>query len=186
MIMCNFIYSFFYRLTRFKTRERNWQSILKKIIQELDREAIPYKIVGGASAVLQGVPIAVNDIDFEMDRETVYRFQDLFRSQLIKDVQYCEDMKYSSVIGKFDFNGLKVEIFADLKRKENSEWVDTFAKTEKVVQFDESEINVSWLEEETIAYIRRGRMDRAADCLKLCDPERMLSVLRGEVEIGVL
>jgi hypothetical protein len=185
-MMCNFIVSFFYRIFPFQTHERNWQVILKMIIQELDREAIPYKIVGGASAVLQGVSINVNDIDFEMDREAVYRFGELFHSQVIKDVEYCEDIKYSSIIGKFIFNGLRVEIFANLKRKENGEWVDTSTKTKRVVQLDELNVNVSWLEEETIAYIRRGRMGRAADCLKLCDPQRMLSILRGEVEIGVL
>ena len=185
-MVCNFIVSFFYRLFPSQIHERNWQTILKKIIQELDREAIPYKIVGGASAVLQGVPIPVNDIDFEMDREAVYRFRDLFHSQVFEDVAYREDMKYCSIIGEFVFNGLKVEVFADLKRKENDEWVDTSAKTKRVVRLDELEVNVSWLEEETIAYIRRGRMDRAADCMKKCDSTRMLSILRGEIEIGVL
>ena len=38
-------------------------------------------------------------------------------------------------------------------------------------------VRVSWLEEETLAYIRRGRLDRAALCLPRCDRGRLLALL---------
>jgi hypothetical protein len=41
-------------------------------------------------------------------------------------------------------------------------------------------IPVSWLEEETLAYIRQGRLERAALCLPHCDHGRLLSLLRGD------
>jgi hypothetical protein len=47
-------------------------------------------------------------------------------------------------------------------------------------------VNVSWLEEETLATIRRGRLDRAALCLPRCDPGRLLALLRGTQPTPVL
>jgi hypothetical protein len=47
-------------------------------------------------------------------------------------------------------------------------------------------VRVSWLEEETLAYIRRGRLDRVAQCLPHCDQGRLLALLRGEQAVGVL
>ncbi len=47
-------------------------------------------------------------------------------------------------------------------------------------------INVSWLEEETLACIRRGRLDRAALCLEHCDRARLLGLLRRQQATGAL
>jgi len=41
-------------------------------------------------------------------------------------------------------------------------------------------IRVPWLEEETLFYIWRGRLERAALCLSYCDRDRLLVLLRGE------
>jgi len=54
------------------------------------------------------------------------------------------------------------------------------------VDLDGVAVRVSWLEEETLAYIRRGRLERAARCLLRCDPDRLLALLRGELATGVL
>ena len=163
-----------------------WQSVLKTIVDKLNSESIQYTVVGGTSAALQGVPIRVKDIDLEMSRESVYRFQDLFQDEICQAVVYCEDLNYSSFLGKYEFNGVPVEIFADLKRREEGRWVDTCAKTSREINLDQEKICVSWLEEETVAYIRRGRIARAALCMAKCDQARMLSLLRGDVEIGVI
>jgi hypothetical protein len=163
-----------------------WQPVLKSIVNKLNSESIQYNVVGGTSVALQGVPIKVKDIDLEMSRESIYRFQDLFQDEICQAVVYCEDLNYSSFLGKFEFECVPVEIFADLKRREKGRWVDTCARTSREIDLDTVKICASWLEEETIAYIRRGRMARAALCIAQCDQARMLSLLRGEVEIGVI
>jgi len=40
-------------------------------------------------------------------------------------------------------------------------------------------VRTSWLEDEVLAYVRRGRLDRAALCLPRCNRERLLALLRG-------
>ena len=71
----------------------------------------------------------------------------------------------------------------DLHRREGDHWVPT---TETSIDLDGVPVRVSWLEEETLAYIRRGRLERAALCLSRCDPGRLLALLRGERPTNVL
>lgn len=47
-------------------------------------------------------------------------------------------------------------------------------------------VRVSWLEGEVLAYSRRGRLDRAALCLRHCDHGRLLALLRGDRTTSVL
>lgn len=62
----------------------------------------------------------------------------------------------------------------------------TMAATETTVDLDGVPVCASWLEEEALAYVRRGRLGRAARCLPHCDHDRLLALLRGEQATGVL
>ena len=97
-----------------------------------------------------------------------------------------EDMVDDDLLTRFDFDGVAVEIMGDMHRREVGEWVLTAAMTETTVDLDGVPVCVSWLEEETLAYIRRGRLNRAAQCLPHCDQHRLLALLRREQDIGVL
>jgi hypothetical protein len=128
----------------------------------------------------------VNDLDIETDAEDAYRFQALFADHVVEPVALRENEVYRSHFGRFDFDGLAVEVIGDLRRREGKRWVPTRAKTETTVDLDGVPVRVSWLEEETLAYIRRGRLDRVAQCLPHCDQGRLLALLRGEQAVGVL
>ncbi|GAB4531399.1 MAG: hypothetical protein Kow0063_10620 [Anaerolineae bacterium] len=145
-----------------------------------------YKVVGGAAAALHGVPLPVKDLDLEMDVEDAYRFQALFAGHVVEPVALRESQTYRSHLGRFDFDGLPVEVMGDLHRREAGRWVPTAAATQTVVDLDGTPVVVSWLEEETLAYIRRGRLERAALCLPHCDRDRLLALLRREQDMGVL
>ena len=47
-------------------------------------------------------------------------------------------------------------------------------------------VRASWLEEETLAYVRRDRLQRAALCLPYCRRERLLALLRGQQPTNVI
>jgi hypothetical protein len=74
----------------------------------------------------------------------------------------------------------------DLHRREGELWTPTWNRTLDLIDLDGTPVRVSWLEEETLSYIRRGRMERATQCLPKCDPERLLRLMRGEESCGVL
>ncbi|GAG35828.1 unnamed protein product, partial [marine sediment metagenome] len=152
---------------------------------QLDEAGLAYKLVAGAAAALHGVPLPVNDLDIETDAEDAYRFQALFADHVVEPVALCEKETlraepqgeaYRSHFGRFDFDGVAVEVIGDLHRREGERWVSTGARTETTVDLDGVPVRVSWLEEEILAYVRRGRLDRAAQCLPHCDHDRLLAL----------
>ncbi|MBS1253288.1 MAG: hypothetical protein MAG451_02337 [Anaerolineales bacterium] len=163
-----------------------WRAVLRRIAQRLSEAGVTYKVVGGASAALHGVPVAVKDLDIETDAEGAYRFQELFADHVVKSVALRESDAYRSHFGRFDFDGVAVEVMGDLCRRKGEGWVSSTATTETTVDLDGVAVCVSWLEEETLAYIRRGRLERAAACLLHCDQGRLLALLRGEHATDVL
>ncbi len=163
-----------------------WRPVLRQIAWRLDQGGVAYKVVGGAAVALHGVPIPVKDLDLETDAEGAYRFQALFAEQCIEPVSLRESEVYRSHFGRFDSGGVTVEVMGDLHRREGDGWVPTMTTTEATVDLDGVPVHVSWLEEETLAYVRRGRLDRAAQCLRLCDRDRLLALVRGEQATGVL
>ena len=86
----------------------------------------------------------------------------------------------------FDFDGVLVEVMGDLHRREQDQWVSATASTESQVDLDGTPVRASWLEEETLAYIRRGNLERAAQCLPHCERSQLLALMRGEQATNVL
>lgn len=160
--------------------------MLCQIARQLNQAGLIYKVVGGTSAALHGVPAPVKDIDIETDVRGAYRFQELFAGHAVESVALRESKTYRSHFGRFDFGGVIVEVMGDLHRREGKHWVPTAATTEAMADLDGVPVRVSWLEEETLAYVRRGRLDRAAECLPHCDHGRLLALLCGEQTTHVL
>jgi ubiquinone/menaquinone biosynthesis C-methylase UbiE len=163
-----------------------WRAVLREIARQLEGDGVSYTVVGGASAALHGVPITVRDLDVETDAEGAYRFQALFPKQVVEPVALRQDNRYRSYFGRFDFDGVSVEVMGELQGREGERWVSTAARTETTVELEGVAVRASWLEEETLAYIRRGRLERAAECLPHCDRGRLLALLRGERATDVL
>jgi len=163
-----------------------WRRALSHIAQQLDEAGVAYKVVGGAATALHGVAVPVKDPDLETDAEEAYRFQALFPDHVVEPVALRESEMYRSHLGRFDFDGVSVDVMGDLCRSEAGDWVPTATATESIVDLDGTPVRVSWLEEEVLAYIRRGRLERAALCVPHCDRDRMLTLLRGERKVGVL
>jgi hypothetical protein len=97
-----------------------------------------------------------------------------------------DDGAYRSYYGRYRIDGVDVEIMGDQQRWQDDKWVDTTAATQTHVDLDGVPVSAAWLEEEWLAYIRRGRIERAALVLPHCEHERLLALLRGLVPTSVL
>jgi len=159
-------------------RNPRWRAVLRHIARRLDEAGIAYKVVGGIVLALHGLSVPVKDLDIEVSAEDAYRFQSLFAEYLTQPVSLSESATYCSHFGRFDFDGVLVEVMGDLHRREGDAWVPTMAVTETQVDLDGVPVRVPWLEEETLVYIRRGRLERAARCLPHCTHDRLLAMLR--------
>jgi len=159
-----------------------WRPALAALARRLDAAGVHYKIVGGASLALHGLPLAVRDVDIETDAPGAYRFQQLFPTRVVEPVALrCGDA-YRSHLGHFDFDGIPVEVMGGLERREGEAWLPTWATTETIVKLEDVPVRVSWLEEETLACVRRGRLERAAFCLPRCDHDRLMALLRRGIK----
>ena len=163
-----------------------WRLAVKTLAERLNEEGLPYKVVGGVSAALHGVPVPVRDIDVETDECTAYLIQRLFAAYTVQPVALVASETYRSHLGRLRLHGVVVEIMGDLHRREGESWVPTYTRTEEYIELDGIPVRVSWLEEEVLAYIRRGRLDRAAECLPYCNHERLLALIKGIVQPGVI
>ncbi|MEW5871417.1 MAG: methyltransferase domain-containing protein [Chloroflexota bacterium] len=163
-----------------------WRAVLRAIAQRLNQAGIPYNVAGGASLALHGLPLAVRDIDIEVSAEDAYHVQELFSVQVVEPVALGSTDLYRSHFGVFDFDGVRVEVMGDNQRREGNAWLPTRTQTRDILDLDGVPVNASWLEEELLAYIRRGRLERAALCLPHCDRDRLLALLRGQVKTQVI
>jgi S-adenosylmethionine-dependent methyltransferase len=155
-----------------------WRAVLRAIAGRLDAAGLAYTVVGGTAVALQGVPIPVKDLDLETDAEGAYRFQALFAGHATLPVALREGEVYRSHFGRFDFDGVTAEVMGDLHRREGDGWVPTTATNLDTVDLDGSPVRVAWLEDQALAYIRRGRLERAAQCLPYCNRDRLGMLLR--------
>ncbi len=166
--------------------ETAWRTALSDLARQLGQAGMRYTVVGGACLALRGLPIRVKDVDIEMDAETFYRCVDLWAAHLVGTAGYSSSERYRSHFGRFLFGTTQVEVMAGLEWQEDERWLPVHTSTAEPLDLDGVPVNVSWLEEEMLAYIRRGRLDRAALCLEHCDRSRLLRLLRGQQVTRVL
>jgi SAM-dependent methyltransferase len=163
-----------------------WRAVLRQLARALDETGTEYKVVGGAAAALHGVPIPVKDIDVETSAEAAYRFGERYAAHTVLPVSFREGELYRSHFGRFQFGEIVVEIMGALERRTPDGWAPSATATETSREVDGVTVRTSWLEEETLAYVRRGRLERAAECLPFCNHERLLALVRGDEPTDVI
>jgi hypothetical protein len=163
-----------------------WRAALRRLAVQLNAAGIPYKVVGSTSLALHGLPLSPHDIDVETDAASAYRMQALWPESVVDPVMLRTSPAYRSHLGHLSIDGITVEIMGDMERPAAGGWVSTAASTETIVDLDGVAVPVSWLEEEALAYVRRGRLERTAQCLPYCDQDRLLALLRREVPTAVI
>jgi SAM-dependent methyltransferase len=154
-----------------------WRTVLQKLAIELAQAGIGYTLAGSANLALHGVPLLVNDLDLEMSIEDAGRFQERYASCTKVPVALRQDERYRSHFGRFEIDGVAVEVMGDLQRRKGESWRPTANSTREPVDLDGVAVQAAWLEEETLANLRRGRLERVALCLPYCDQERLAALL---------
>ncbi|MGC9358433.1 MAG: hypothetical protein ACP5GX_11220 [Anaerolineae bacterium] len=61
-------------------RKARWRALLPSLARRLNEAGIDYRLVGGASVTLHGVPVTTQDLDLEMSKADAYRCQTLLES----------------------------------------------------------------------------------------------------------
>ena len=90
-------------------------AVLQMIALELDGTAINWAVTGSCSLALQGVPVAVHDIDLRTTARDAYRIQCVFQPYLKRPVTFTTTERVRSHWGALEMNGIQVEIIGDMQ-----------------------------------------------------------------------
>jgi S-adenosylmethionine-dependent methyltransferase len=163
-----------------------WRDALRKLAGELAQAGIDYTLTGSANLALHGVPLPAKDLDLEMSAQDAVRFQQRYAPFAVMPVALRQDERYRSYFGRFEIDGVTVEVMGDLKRREGVAWKPSANSTRELLDLDGVAVQAAWLEEETLANLRRGRLERAALCLPYCSPERLAALLTRQIATQVI
>ena len=139
------------------------QKILKLIISKVDSTKHVWAVVGSTNLALQGVNIEAHDIDILTTEKDVFKIEKILNQYITKSVRYTENGFFKSYFGKFQINGVKVEIMANLQTKQKGTNWSNKARLDKriYIKYKNLTLPVIPLLEEYKAYVKMGRVETA-------------------------
>ena len=135
--------------------------IIYEALKNLD---ITWAITGSLGFALHGMPVVINDIDLQTDKDGAFRIEAAFRSDVIRNVVFSETQKIRSYFGELSITYVKVEIMGDLQKKlSDGKWespVDV-KHLREFINFKGMKLPVLPLAYEEQAYRILGRIEKA-------------------------
>jgi hypothetical protein len=139
--------------------------VLRLLCAELPPEQVNWALTGSVGHRLQGVDIAVHDIDIQTDEAGAWRIDDVLHEHTVEPARQRVSDLISSIFGVYRIGDIQVELMGRLQKRPNPDhpWglpTDP-AEHALVVNFDGLLVPVLSLAYEAIAYEALGRTDRA-------------------------
>ena len=92
----------------------NKQEVEKVVVEIAKRlKGEQYAVRGTASMVLQGLDMGVDDVDLICDEKTALKINDIFKKEILEEVEYKETDKFKSFFGKFVIDRVLVEVMGE-------------------------------------------------------------------------
>lgn len=141
------------------------RAALRRLHNRLEGIGVCWAVTGSLGFALQGVPVAVHDVDIQTDRDGAYQIAGLFAAVVTAPVAFRADERIRSHFGRLALDGVTVEIMGAIqKRLADGAWEDPVDITfhRRFVAFEGLRVPVLSLAYECQAYRRLGRPERAA------------------------
>jgi hypothetical protein len=125
-----------------------------------DRDIFEWVLVGSTSLALQGVDMDPEDIDILADKKGAYEIAELLREYEIQPVIFSRSELFASHFGKFNIQGVHVEIMGDLEILTDGSWINVTAdrlQSKHICKIGEVEVPVSSLEKQFEFYKKSSR-----------------------------
>ena len=143
---------------------------LNFLFLRLESSGIPWVLTGSFRLYLGGVNVVPHDIDIQTDQPGAYAIEDLFKDYIYEKVSWKPSSKIRSHYGKLKIHGVIVDIIGDMQKLlDDGRWEDPmdFSSHQEVLHIDGMEIPVLSLAFEHMAYLKLGRIEKAAQILKV-------------------
>jgi hypothetical protein len=139
-------------------------SALELVLDRLAPLAVPWAVTGSLGMRLQGVPLAVHDLDLQSDGQGFEAMADLLCDYIAEPPAYRESPDLRSMFGILRVGAARVELMGDLqKRAADGTWEPPTRVADHLqkVEWRGRVVPVLDLSYEEQAYRRLGRTDRA-------------------------
>jgi predicted nucleotidyltransferase len=133
---------------------------LNVIHRVLKDQNIEWVLVGSTSLALQGVKVDPKDIDILTDKKGAYKVAELLREYEIQPVTFSRSELFASHFGKFNIQGVQVEIMGDLEILTHGSWINMTAdrlQSKHKCKIGDVEVPVSSLEKQFEFYKKSSR-----------------------------
>jgi hypothetical protein len=149
---------------------------LKIIVDKFKGKFISWTLIGSMSLAIQGVDVQAHDIDILTDIENADKIADVLKEFVIEPMHYKTSTQFKSYYGKFQVNGVQVEVLADLESIYNGEWTKTQKSRIKLIKrFEDMTLPLFELKDEYDAYIRMNRIEKANKILETIEKEKIVN-----------
>lgn len=140
----------------------HWAAL--RLLQERARElGIEWGITGSLGLALQGIEVAVRDIDVRTDRRGAYELERAFSGAIARPISFTAAASVRSHFGALLIEGVTVEIMGDMQvRLADGVWEDVaeWRRHTRRAEIDGAPIPVISLAYERDMYAYLGRADK--------------------------
>lgn len=139
-------------------KPENFDKVILLLAKKL--KDLQYAFRGTASLLLQGLDMIALDIDIVGDEEMALACNDLLAEYLVEEVSYKESEKFKSYFGKFEIEGVPVEVMGEWQIKDTKGvWSQPFNASERIKldKWDKYDVYVTPVEEELKVFALMGR-----------------------------
>jgi hypothetical protein len=137
---------------------------LKVVLERVPPEEVRWALTGSAALRLQGLDLAVHDLDLQSEGEAVYLIERRLAEFIKTPLHLWETAQMRSLDGKAEIEGIQVELLANIAHLlPDGNW-SGFTDFSRLVWLDWSggHVPVFPLADEAEAYASMGRLEKAA------------------------
>ena len=162
---------------------------LRLILEQLSDRMENWAVTGSLGMALQGVPVEVHDIDLQSDRSGAYLMGKALSAYCVEPVREVQSEKMWSHLGRFEIQGVKVDVIGDIRKKGADGWDEPVAlnHVRRYVHLEGNTwVPVLSLAYEAEAYARMGRAEKAELLRRWIDqhPEDRPEAITNFIEIS--
>lgn len=92
------------------------RKVIKKLVNVLEKNRIPFQITGGLAAIIYGARRPFFDIDIDVYKKDISKLRKLFKPHISTDLHHLQDQKFDLYLLTLKING----IFVDISQAENA------------------------------------------------------------------
>src|SRR5689334_5381304 len=97
--------------------EQRYLDVLRIVVRRLTGEALAWAVTGSCGFALQGLDLAVHDIDLQTDGPGAYAIERDFAERSVRKVAFSAAERIRSHFGALEIDGVKIEIMGDLQKR---------------------------------------------------------------------